>query len=636
MKRTISEITPAMDDEIEILDVVPAKRAANEARESTHADHLTRLIIHLRDMFGLMTQLDKTEQLCKTLHELYLETPLASVFGQQSSGKSSLLNSMYGNGENFLYAAHGLGTRCPLEIRIGPQYENVIYLISGDATVHYFDTLQAAQEHTRSANGLINAKIVMERCDKTMTTMIVDLPGANAHQDNKEYMLSLQPEYLQLQQSVILHVINANGDEDNDNSTEFVSGLENSIIKVYTHIDELKTQEQKETLLRRLKRDPRAAVVCNENELVYIRALKAAGYIPDHVHAGTAELRDHVTAFLHEKTEVLIPKYHAKIAEVVSLCEQGLLTLGHRTPDMSEKRYNFLRGLRERITSTFKLHNELHDEDEAVRGKISVKLLDKVIDTVPSIEKLTEELARASDGELPGSEGWGVAGKRYMATMCDKIMQDHIKPAIEGYTKLYTHALDIVYAQYPDTTFVLQALDALHTSAQAELKLAMDDIQADVEHQVEVIKSNPYSGALLTSGVHEASMTEHVNIFTHFLFKMSPEYVGKLFEVGPECAYNELMHRKIFLTKTSAYETQARVMHQTLRILWSKFSQDIHDDIVRLVRSRIGKLQERLFRLSDDVDRNLICETRENVQRRDLLNQLLKKCEEAEVELGLM
>ena len=166
MKRTISEITPAADENLE---VIVARRANNHV--STHADHLTRLIIHFRDMAGLMSQLSKTEQLRETLYQLSLKTPLASVFGQQSSGKSTVLDLMYFNGNGTLHAAHGLGTRCPLEMRIGPQYNGAIYIRPDDGDARYdYETLEAAQEAMLRYDNLVNARIIMESRDNTMTT----------------------------------------------------------------------------------------------------------------------------------------------------------------------------------------------------------------------------------------------------------------------------------------------------------------------------------------------------------------------------------------------------------------------------------------------------------------------------------
>lgn len=200
----------------------------------------------LHDIKTIVTDLGlkKYDELCKII-------PTFIMVGDQSSGKTSIINSLiksYGQ-DIELKMDMGMTTKLPTEFRFSRE-KTKFYIDNVNEVIEEFDNvkdlLEKAIDHK---NVRIIIQIDISGSDLDLEFTLVDLPGVLPQNDPRKETNEFR-EYLNYYKnrddSIILHVLNLSDDLENSYTNNELRGTDK--ITVGTKLDKASTKERKETL----------------------------------------------------------------------------------------------------------------------------------------------------------------------------------------------------------------------------------------------------------------------------------------------------------------------------------------------------------------------------------------------------
>ena len=324
------------------------------------------LYSNMRTMISLIDRLRDFN-----LHE-YISLPKITVLGDQSTGKSSILEMICGM--NFLPRGSGVVTRRPLELRLIRESIQVPYFVfpkdcPGQKFVSQEEVRRKIEELTDRVAGveqfISDVPIVLTVYSPTVPDLsLVDLPGITRVPSGKqpknieEITKNLIRKYCSDPNSLILCVIAANVDLSTSDALNFAQTLDPSGMRtlgVLTKIDLMdegvdcknillnkeiplhygyvgtKGRSQKEVLEGKKVHDALTT------ELNFFSRHPIYSTLPSDL-LGTRSLVDRVSKVLFEMIKTALPKIKGEIVERKQKAKEQIEAYGEEMPETDEKK----------------------------------------------------------------------------------------------------------------------------------------------------------------------------------------------------------------------------------------------------------------------------------------------------------
>ena len=292
--------------------------------------------------------------------------PRIAVLGSQSSGKSSLLESIVGI--NFLPRGSGVVTRRPLELRLQRSNTNRPYGIfpkdSPDEKFYDFDQVRIMIEKLTDKvcgdrKGIIDDPIILQVFSADCPDLtVIDLPGitriaiGDQPKNIEEITKNMVKRYCEEERTIILCVLAANADMTTSEALQMSSFLDpkgTRTIGVITKIDIMdKGTDARSMLLNEMvklrlgyigvkgrsqedinnKMTVKEALVVEEQ---YFRSHPKYNDLSDSV-LGTRSLMDKMSSVMHFHIKNVLPSIIKEINEKIHHCKNNLASLGEPVP----------------------------------------------------------------------------------------------------------------------------------------------------------------------------------------------------------------------------------------------------------------------------------------------------------------
>lgn len=398
-------------------------------KEMPYGELLSRLSDLMLKISNFM--MVKESEIHGELRKLNDSIPTIVFWGNQSSGKSSCIQSMFPS-ENFARkTGAGLATSCPIELLFGSNYENKIYVEFPDGKKKVFKTVLEAEDfvstNVKKSMDLANVTIKYECECKTTSVHIIDLPGCKV--DSQEYFEYLRDRYLYKKNALVFHVVRGDVDAGTDNSYNYLRGIDPTrIVRIVTNIDAWVTDVSKYGYLENhiMYKDclaGKVALVSNhENAEKALDTFKErySKYSPV---CGSKELLDYVVSSQKEMIKGLLPEIRKHISIIKAVIENEMNVCGRIPQDMKDVCFSY-RTTTSRHLKSFKKSNEAYNKDfNANRRSFIEYNYEKFFGEFPSVASLASEIKEKEGVEvIPGLGG------------CDSIVKDHL---VGMYGKLF-------------------------------------------------------------------------------------------------------------------------------------------------------------------------------------------------------
>ena len=327
-------------------------------------------LVDAQNFKKLVSLIDKLRDIGLNDH---ISMPRIAVLGSQSSGKSSLLESIVGL--NFLPRGSGVVTRRPLELRlcrVREMKEKPYGVFAQDPETKLTDFVEIRKRIEKytddlcgSNKNIIDDPIVLKiYSENTPDLTLIDLPGitripvGGQPKNIEEVTKSLVTRYCKDERTIILAVIPANADMSNSDSLQMAQHLDPQGIRtvgVITKIDIMdKGTDAKKMLLNKeiplklgyigVKGRSQADVDSNmtvsealKEELSYFSSHPVYRHLPKEI-LGTEFLVRKLTTVMYDHIRRVLPTIMKEIEFKISSTEKNIANLGVPIPsDHKEK-----------------------------------------------------------------------------------------------------------------------------------------------------------------------------------------------------------------------------------------------------------------------------------------------------------
>ena len=290
----------------------------------------------------ILTSLEKIRALTGVEGELQL--PQITVIGDQSSGKSSLLEALTG----FPFPTNaGITTKCPIVVHTRKtQAKKTMYTI--DEKEIEYGALSVEILGLQSTN-IKNDKVSQtpitihaEGCDMN-DLVLVDLPGIIANGPGKADVIAMIKKYITPEQSLILVVTEATRDDENAQALELAKMVdpdEQRTLRVLTKFDifdgDAQRQRAEEMIVSGEGPLRPHAVICRINGSGYDSAdeRQKLGAIKD--FAGVSSLKDRLPGLLCQLIKTNLPNLKQQVNGLIKESEKTLEKIGRSPPDCTQ------------------------------------------------------------------------------------------------------------------------------------------------------------------------------------------------------------------------------------------------------------------------------------------------------------
>jgi GTP-binding protein EngB required for normal cell division len=273
-----------------------------------------------------------------------LQLPQITVIGDQSSGKSSLLEALTG----FPFPTNaGITTKCPIVVHTcKTQAKKATYTI--DEKEIKYDALATnilALQRLKTATCKVSQQpitIRAEGCDMN-DLVLVDLPGIIANGPGKVDVIAMIKKYITPEQSLILVVTEAKSDDENAQALELVKMVdpdEQRTLRVLTKFDVFDSEETRKRAEEMIVSGEGPlrphAVICRINGSGYDSAdeRQKLGLIKD--LAGVSSLKERLPDLLCRLIKTNLPNLKQQVNGLIKESEKTLEKIGRSPPDCTQ------------------------------------------------------------------------------------------------------------------------------------------------------------------------------------------------------------------------------------------------------------------------------------------------------------
>ncbi|AYV76542.1 MAG: dynamin family GTPase [Terrestrivirus sp.] len=549
------------------------------------------------------------------------------VWGNQSSGKSTALNRLYGLG---LKTCKGTGTRCPIQIKISPLYKNKedMYVINNNQKMPITSIQEAEKYFDDQTTGefdkqLFGCNIVIEKYDPNYALEIVDLPGCQT-EGTDEYFNAVKKYYLLNPQTVIIHVARGDSDPDTDISTKYLYGVKNKIITVLTNTDHWKHDEKSNYLEHFCKKSNTSTIalinnIDEDNLRDYTQISTTKTLI-----CGTENLRELIFSELKTKTLELFPTIKQVIKEVLINLEEKFNVIGRNKPNMGDMCFELKIFLKEIIDAQFKNDDsDLLISTNKMRQRISFKQLQSAKSQIDNENILTEILKNSSGNKLEGSNGWYVIIQKYTQKMISFIKNNYIHSYIDDHFELITKILQLVVTkEFKSCTNIVQ--DNIAKEIAVIVLNYKKEAQEQINTMLDNISANQYCADESFGKEYEQGLAEPFVVLTIEYLKLYGTKAN-INTVTTKDVLDYISNRK---KETSIYHTQARNARVQLEKFWDSKCENINTDIVQKMMGYGDRIAKDIKKQCEKIRQDELFEAEEINVKRVKLMEIARVCEE--------
>lgn len=594
-------------------DEIPAAKHAKRTEVAYSNTTISSLIQQTGELEMILRTMQGTE-VADRLKNVIEKAPLILVFGMQSAGKSTLFNHLLFGGQEVFMTGEGMATVCPTEMRCGPQYVMPRNYLYEEGKIVSFRSYSAAHAYvaTRVYRGALNNYVIHIEVPSKEVFHAIDLPGHNAH--NGEYIKSVRDQYLIRKETVVLHVIAANSDEENDLCGQYLTP-DMDVIKVYTKVDcVLGDKHAQPVLIEKLGRS-KCAVFSAKDEARVLASLNP----PANTIKGVAEINQYIRSFLVKKIPAIASEYRANISEILRICSDTLNVLGHQTPNFHSKLYEVRSSIEGRIKEMFSLHDSFKADFDRKISLFLPNVLATYMNCLPSDDELVTEINVSSYGRFLNAIDWDTSAKKYHAQMLEKSLNDSVLPAIDGIVEIYERVIIASYENVRHSNFAEEAIGRLREHAIDELKSVSAELKDVVTTRVrELVHPSPWSIDQQHNKVPNVikEITKVVIASKHQLATMDDQSIALILVKN----FSHLIPRCESATKSVV------AMRESVNETWMRDADTIYNIVFRTIMSTFKVLMTKLVMESQKMTVADIIEKEETVMSRKYHLDVVKIC----------
>lgn len=618
---------------------VPNKRIkTNEFNYSRFLQDIN-ILANLIRYFCLTYKGNSDLPLIKKLREVSEKVPTIVVWGQQSSGKSSLLKKMF-NFESKICT--GIGTRCPIEIRSLPNFtESQFFVEQGIQKYGPFASISEAEKfiepYKESSSGLLNNwKIIFEVPSKDSSPIIiVDLPGCI--DSDQLYFERLKQNYLMRPETIVINVVRGDCDPKPDISMKYLQGITTKVITVLTNTDIWQNDSNKFAYLDQYDKLPNvtdiALVNIQDNE---IEILNKFNY--DHVKCkliiGSTKLNEIIFYEQKNKVSEIKPYFMQCIQEIFSAIENEFKRIGKSKPDFREIVCELRNYLEDLIKNEFTSDNEYCKQIKQVTQKISKDQLKQFIQ-IPSEKEIAQKLQSGSRRKVQGAEGWDQLFKDYSKDFISKIKKC-VEEFIDSYCQVIIKNICSVIGSKPYHICTVDVQKTIVNKINEIVQKHKETTKSLILEYLDGIAQDPYNGN--DSYAQECFKNIIINTIRETL------QFSKQFHTNSASANQQRLNvlPNATLTEESVYSMIAPKLNidniYTMNALfarnhimgfWEIEIGEIHNTIINIVRKNLERAVENEIRkVVSKISSEDLCEPDEIDQQREKLIAIYDTCQE--------
>lgn len=581
------------------------------AAENCKSFDYCKVLTGLTEILSSLTaiKLVSTNGVDNVFNQLNDAIPRIIVWGMQSWGKSTVLNIMFGLKDNMeLVTCKGMATKCPVELRLGPNYEDTVYaFVNGVKTK--VPSFQEAQNMLKSHSGLFSGTIVVEKKHETHSMIIVDLPGCNADASTETYAQNMRNYYLTKPNTTILHVVKAGEDPNNDISAKYLHGLDANVIKVLTHTDKC---DDTCYIDQYIKHGFKVALVNNQkDECNIISNLNVKG---DFIN-GLVKLGELSMDLLKKDTEKSIPL----IKNLLNGCYQVINTefekIGRSKPDKRDVVYELQRYLREATKKQFEDQGTNYARMwNKTRDSLTKKHIYEYRTLIPEIKDLVEELKSGSRRTFKGSEGWGSIVKNNIKKIIEELKKKLVFHITNMMNITQTYCIQCVENNYNEYTIKIQ--DKLKKMVGEKCIILKKQLIIEFNSYLDTLANNPFDDSeIFIKILNDQMMKESHNLITKCI---ELQESGKPIKEN----LNELKQMLIKRKFTNSYTPKAQTAHRQLNSFWKSKSGEIHNTLNSYLSEYDEKVQYMCVELIDRIHYEDVVSSPELDNKRNMMRKL--------------
>lgn len=519
----------------------------------------------------------------KKIHKL---TPSITVLGEQGSGKSTLLNNLCELPEELkLKSCDGMTTKRPTEIHLSPYYENEVFVetLSGIVKVESYEDALNFFDDEEDYNG----KIVIKKNHPTLMLRIVDLPGCN--NNNKANIKKFKKEYLEKENTILLHVMIYHADIEANISTKHITGK--NVIKVLTKTDEC--DRKKTIFINRTIEENKAVALVNNQKDETKHNNKFIRICGDYIN-GTDELRKYVINLSNKIIKKSIPK-------MKEICDKALeeINILYETINKEYKtKESIINGVKKHIT--LNVNNVYGKHGTSITKEINImlnKLDSKKIcewgtSDLPEEDKIKKDLELSGRRTFKGGEGWSPMIKDLI-----KAGGDNINYNMSEYVTEFTDMLAEKYIN-DGVTYYSEFTSKIEEKLKNWIKFRCETLKKEflqeLKEYIDTITENPVCGEDIKS-----SNIEGVINFGKELLRLCIE---KQIE-GAEVNYDILSEINIS-DFVDEYKDKAKDVRKNFNAFWRLKSNEIHNNFISYFYKYDKKMKEICDISINEIDQN--------------------------------
>ncbi len=442
----------------------------------------------------------QSDTLVHNINSLKDVIPTVVTFGKQSSGKSTLYTLLFPEVCKDQLTGVGISTRCPISYKLGPDYENKVYVKDcfNNGNIKLVDNMIEAENYVNILANKHNCKIpdaeiICEvKCPEYFS--IIDLPGFITDIGYQRYFDELKKKYLDKKHTIILHVAKADDDRETDISVNFIDGCLNTIIPVLTHADNwLNNGDKIDCINKHLNNNnvQHIAIVAKGNdkynEKEMFEQLNLNIETKKNVIKTSSEFRNFIISQLRQKTNEMYPHIENCVKKVMHDINEELGNIGRHKPDMRDECINFKLNYGKKINAEFKslLGPEINNLKKLIDPDIFIAKANDNL--VPSFDILADELKTHNCRQVIGTEGWSELTKKYIKIMIESSKIDITYYINNYFAILKNHMINMMsdkYRMYSKVNLnILEYIESLtkklHDDALEEITAELDNVAMD-------------------------------------------------------------------------------------------------------------------------------------------------------------
>lgn len=578
-------------------------------------------IFYNADSFDLKTKLTSTKN----------SIPRIVVWGSQSVGKSSILKKMFSVD---LQCGTGTVTKCPIEIRVGPMYQEQKFYVEKNQFRQECKNIQEAQNLIASHGIQFNKdyKIIAEFLFNE-ALVIVDLPGFIEGHDY--YFQWLKQNYLNKPETVIIHILRGDCDPKPDVSIRYIANLDNKKITVLTNTDMwIGKPDKLGYLAHHLLMSNDIALVNNQSDEIKLldefKEIELLKNFKGKLTLGSDRLKSEIFENLRNKITEQLPHIKNLITEILNAFDKEFQRIGYVKPGMNDECYSFKRQIRDALHKEFnECGHDLAKQLTQLETRLSPNNIYSLIhECVPDVNTLAQQMSSGSRRKVKGSEGWDEVIKKYITDLVKKTQNKITDTYINDYFEKLHTVLDqsLINIQIRPSAFKVR--DNFIIKNKEIIQLIKNKAHEQINEFMERITFVPYNAGDANENFTSDIIYEALEKAIDHLYcsRDRASVVDSAFKNKKD--FCKLIASQLTKEQTNLYQPKAKIALAQIHNLWNLQSKEINTEITNYMIKFEKMLEDGLYAELDKFSSNDFSEPDDVDKRRSMLLDIKNICEQ--------